>query len=574
MDSLFLRRTWLPTALIAAAVLLPLCASAAWYVTGGRAAIVATPSMGSAAPVGTVVLTRPAQDIRVGDVITYRPPSPLVQHTTTHRVVAVDARAPGGPVYTARGDINGADDPWAIRPGDVVGRAVALGWGLGWLVRAAPALLVGGLLIGWVTRRWTTPFWRVPFRVLGTSLLIAAVTAWLRPFVGVVTLATTADAAGSHISLVSTGLLPLRVAAATGGHVDLTDGQTGVLTTTLPDGARGAVLTSGVHMPWWLWVVMTLVWLTPMACGLVAALRNPQPGDRGPGRPRSGRGLRTAGVGAAVVAFTAVLAPATSTTTSAFGATVTNSANTAGSTAYFTCRGAATGVAAAFLVWPLADAVVLPLSTAADVSGNGRTGTYLNLFTGTTNAPCPRDTPVRAVTLTPTALTPSYVTTAGLTPARSSNVFTVAIWFRTTTTTGGRLIGWGNAQLGPSTAADRHLYMTSAGNVVLGVNPGSVRTVSSPQSYNDGRWHLAVGTLSPAGLALYLDGAPVATDAATTTAQGGTTATGYWRVGWDGLGGWTSQPATDYWTGSLAYAAVYPSALADAQVRQLYAAGT
>ncbi len=45
-------------------------------------------------------------------------------------------------------------------------------------------------------------------------------------------------------------------------------------------------------------------------------------------------------------------------------------------------------------------------------------------------------------------------------------------------------------------------------------------------------------------------------------------------VSGNGRTGWTSQPTTAYWTGSLSYAAVYTSALTAAQVRLLYAAGT
>lgn len=567
------RRPGLPSALIVAAVLVALSAGAFWYLTGGRGQIVATPSMGRAAPVGTLVLTRPADDIRVGDVITYRPPNPLVHHTTTHRVIAVDAQAAGGPTYKARGDINGADDPWTLRHDDLVGRAVALGWGLGWLLRAIPPLLAGVLLIWWVTRRWATPFWRVPTRVFGLSLLVSGVIAWLKPFVGAITMNTTADAAGSHITLVSTGLLPIRVTAATGGQVDLVDGQTGVLTTALPDGAKGAVLTSGVHMPWWLWVVMTLVWLTPMFGGLLTALRHPPPDDRGgppAGRSRHARRRRTRSRAvASTLAFTTVLALGTATTGSAFTSTVINSVNTAatapGATTT-TCR-AATLAADPYLDWPLSDATVGLGSTAADVSGNGRPGTYVGTFTSTTGAPCPRDTPARALAANATAVS-FIVPTASVT---NINVFTVAIWFRTTTTLGGRLIGWGNARIGASTVDDRHLYMTDAGTIVFGLRPSGLKTVVSPRSYNDGQWHLAVGTLSAAGMALYLDGTSVATDATTTTGAGGS---GYWRVGWDTLSGWPSNPTNDTITGNLAWATVYHSALTATQVQTLYSAGS
>lgn len=104
------------------------------------------------------------------------------------------------------------------------------------------------------------------------------------------------------------------------------------------------------------------------------------------------------------------------------------------------------------------------------------------------------------------------------TQATNPTVFTAIIWFKTTTA-GGRLIGFGNAQTGTSTSYDRHLYLSNTGQVVFGVFNGAVSTAVSPATYLDGRWHQAAATLSTAGMALYLDGVPVASNTGTTTAQ-------------------------------------------------------
>ncbi|MEJ2869473.1 hypothetical protein WCD74_16975 [Actinomycetospora sp. OC33-EN08] len=245
--------------------------------------------------------------------------------------------------------------------------------------------------------------WGVPLRVLGFSGLIAAATTILRPFVGVVTLATVTDAAGAHITLVSTGLLPIRVRAATGGELDLVDGQVGVLTTQVPQGEKGTVITSGVHMPVWLWVVMVAFWLTPMLYGLVAAWRHPlvEDDEPDPDPPTVPLSLpappvaryRTPLVGTSVVALLVVaLTLVTASTTASFTARVVNSANSAASAPYFTCASAFTDGSADFQVWPLDDATVTTGSTARDLSGTNRVGTYTGGFATTTNRPCPRDT--------------------------------------------------------------------------------------------------------------------------------------------------------------------------------------
>ncbi len=573
------RLSALLTALAGVALLAAMITIALWYRDGGRYQVVATPSMGTFAPVGTLVLTEPAAAYRLGDVITYQPPVPQPQDTKTHRIVRIEP-GPDGPLYIARGDINGAEDPWKIPQRSVVGKVVFAAHGVGWLLRATPLLALGGAVVWWGTKLLATRFWRVPLRVLGFSLLLVTTTLVLKPFVATITRSVTADAAGTHITVISTGMLPIRVTAMTGGFVDLASGEIQTLTTIPPPGARGAPLTSGVHMPWWLWLTMMGLWMLPMVYGLVAAVRRPLPDappDGGEGPEGRGPGPGVMAAAPAVVLVSALLLSLVARPTQAgYTATVANSTNTAASAAYFTCGGAFPGVAGApntYFVWPLDDAAVVTLSTARDASGNARTGTYVNGFTSTTT-PCSRDTPNRAVTLAPTATLPSYVATTALTAVASRNVFSEAVWFRTSTTTGGRLIGWGNLRTGPSTTYDRHVYMTDGGQIVFGVYPNNtVRTVVSPAAYNDGRWHLAVAVLSPAGAALYLDGAQVAGDATITSAEGGTTNTGFWRVGWDSTGGWTSSPTTSYWTGSLGYAAVYTVALSAAQVRQLYVAG-
>jgi len=133
----------------------------------------------------------------------------------------------------------------------------------------------------------------------------------------------------------------------------------------------------------------------------------------------------------------------------------------------------------------------------------------------------------------------------------------VELWFKTTTTSGGKLIGFGNSQLGTSGTYDRHVYMTTAGKLVFGVWVGHAETITSPSSYNNGSYHHLVATLGGGGMALYVDGALVGTNP-TASAQ---PYNGYWRVGGDNLNGWPSQPPSTFFAGTVDEAAVYTSAL-------------
>ena len=75
--------------------------------------------------------------------------------------------------------------------------------------------------------------------------------------------------------------------------------------------------------------------------------------------------------------------------------------------------------------------------------------------------------------------------------------------------------------------------------------------------------------MGPLGMALYVDGAPVAQRADTTQ---GERYLGYWRLGGDNLSGWTSQPSTVNFIGAVDEVAIYPTALSATQIQTLYAA--
>ncbi|MEV8250618.1 LamG-like jellyroll fold domain-containing protein [Microbacterium sp. NPDC076768] len=152
-----------------------------------------------------------------------------------------------------------------------------------------------------------------------------------------------------------------------------------------------------------------------------------------------------------------------------------------------------------------------------------------------------------------------------------SEEFSTEVWFKTTASTGGLLIGSGSAKSGSSPTLDRALYMTNSGVVNFGVAVGRARqTVGSGRSLNDGNWHQAVGSLSAEGMKLYIDGELVAADAGVTKAQAGLM---YWRLGGDRLTGWPSAPFSNYFRGSLDEVAVYPYALSEDQVRSHFQVG-
>ncbi|MFJ4044390.1 LamG-like jellyroll fold domain-containing protein [Microbacterium sp. NPDC089987] len=144
------------------------------------------------------------------------------------------------------------------------------------------------------------------------------------------------------------------------------------------------------------------------------------------------------------------------------------------------------------------------------------------------------------------------------------------IWFRTTTTSGGKILGFENTATGNGSGYDKHLYMTNDGRLIWGSYIGSAATVTSANSYNNGAWHHAVGVIDSTGRQLYVDGQMVASSAVT----GAETGEGYWRLGGGNLSSWPNQPSDFYFNGDLDEFAVYSTSLSPAVVAEHYAIGS
>ncbi len=233
-----------------------------------------------------------------------------------------------------------------------------------------------------------------------------------------------------------------------------------------------------------------------------------------------------------------------------------------------------------YLYWQLGDTG----STAADASGNSRTGTYAGTYTRSVTGGTPQTTPNAAVTATTST---SCISTTSTTPVTAPTTFTEVIWFKTAAgyTGGGKLIGFESPRTGVGVAGvtgsyDRQIYLDGAGKVWFGVFTSTYLGIGSTAAYNDGSWHMAAATLSPAGMALYVDGVLRASSANTTAES----TTGWWRVGCGNLAGWgglwsgANNPGTSDtvavnvpFLGSLDEATVYSgTALSASNVSLLY----
>ncbi|MFT3970690.1 MAG: PKD domain-containing protein [Micropruina sp.] len=160
----------------------------------------------------------------------------------------------------------------------------------------------------------------------------------------------------------------------------------------------------------------------------------------------------------------------------------------------------------------------------------------------------------------------SVITTTSET---APSTLSVEAWVKTTSTRGGRIVGFGDqvGTAGASTITDRVLYLDTSGRPNFMINDTAMRTVTARSGINDGNWHHVVGTVAADGMQLFVDGIRVARDQRYTTPR---SYTGYWRLGSDTTTSFTNKPTDAALVGSIDEVAVFPRALSLAEVQAQY----
>jgi signal peptidase I len=282
----------------------------------------------------------------------------------------------------------------------------------------------------------------------------------------------------------------------------------------------------------------------------------------GPGNSRGGsrRSRRVAAVVAVSVISVGVMgAPADA---AAFKKTTTNLSNVLNAAANFYPYRTAVLADSPYLYWRLSETSG---TVVADAGAGAKDGTLLaqTYAQGQTGA-LASETRDKSLGLTIGTIN-ANASVAGPT------TFSVEAWIKSTSTTGGRILGFGNATgQTASTTTDRQLYLAPNGKVMFGVGATKV-AIASTAAVNNGAWHHVVGTYTsgPNGMKLYVDGVLQSSSGTATPV----TMTGYWRAGAEDLTGWPSAPTDGYFEGGLDELAVYPTALSAARVLAHYNAG-
>jgi len=555
---------------VAASVLLVAAVFVALFGAGFRLFIVKTPSMGTVAPVGTLVAVHPQASYGLGDVITYERNGV----SYTHRIV--DQTDAG---FILKGDINGAHDALPVPASEIVGKVVFAGRYLGFLLEGLPWIILGCAIVFALTLiPRVPPSWRWQIRFVGWSLVFSLVALWQRPWVNMEMLAYAAQVDGVDMHLVNTGIFPVNVVGTL-----LNSGQDAIVTQTVADSQGRYLVTPELALNVWWFLLLLAICLTPVVASLLIRIEDPAPAETVEAEisettTEKTEKRRRVGLVALITTASVVLAAIVLqwSTQASMAASLTNSTNTAATRTWFTCQNAEVGTANARFVWGLT-----ATGNQTDLTRKND-GTMTTVKKGTaatadSSSPCPRDTQGSLMLNGATCIYTSAT-------VMGTETYSEEVWFRTTNKSfNGKLMGFAeNTVPANQNHYDRHIYIDPTGRVVFGVYPGyppgHQAVVSSPtgRNYADGAWHHVVATSAPGTISLYLDGALVGTRSDTA---GQDAFTGYWMVGCGLLTDWqdatgTPQAFSSYYTGNLRLAAVYDVTLTATQVKEHYQAGT
>ena len=196
-------------------------------------------------------------------------------------------------------------------------------------------------------------------------------------------------------------------------------------------------------------------------------------------------------------------------------------------------------------------------TTAQDQSGHNTPGTYGG---GPTLDQAPPNSTIGGASI----YMPSPSMEAYSQPIAFPAQFSMQVWFKTSTTNGGYLVGWLNSA---ETAWDPVSYMTTGGTICFEAYDGGQQYTCTAGAYNNNQWHDLVVSATASGMQIWIDGTEVASNSVVNTEA----YTGMFRVGGGKL---QSLSGSDYWNlvGSVADAALYPTPLTSVQVQALQAA--
>jgi hypothetical protein len=192
-------------------------------------------------------------------------------------------------------------------------------------------------------------------------------------------------------------------------------------------------------------------------------------------------------------------------------------------------------------------------TTVYDISGQNDNGTILGSPT------------LSSGTLVLNGTTDGVYTTASRT---SPLPFSFGVWFKTSVAEGKKIFGFEDSITDTYFYYDRVSYLGTDGKIRFGMYDGSIKAITTTNTYNDNIWHYLVCTFDSSNLMnMYVDGTNIGSLQVGTLYP--TSYTGYWHLGYGTITGWPAA-ASGYFNGSFGLVEVYSTAISSSVVSYNY----
>lgn len=538
------------------------------FFAGFRIFTVATPSMGTTAPVGSLVISKPSEEYNKNDIITFLQNGKFY----THRIVNID----NDTTFTTKGDLNGSADALPIKKDQVVGKVVFVNKYLGWVWKALPWIIIGFTVVYLLSFVKIREDWRWTFRLVGGSIVIMIITAFMKPWFNFEPLVVLPHHQnGVNVKIVNTGIFTFKAEGT-----KLASGESDIIHVTKLDKDGRYILAPQAAIGFWGVIFLLLYCLSPLILSffLPAPIRDYKKVIK---EIKAGKKIKVKISDkdiliAVLIVFAVLVVLLTQLSTFAiFTSEIKNTNNKLSTWNNLLCRHAMKGgtidginIPRAYFSYSMNNS--LDINNVADDSGNNRLASWHKNQTLATGGACNGENNIN------TSVFDGDQCLVNKETFDKPNNFTMSVWFRTDRNLV-KIAGFTDKNTPPLGQGnnDRNIYIEQTGRVAFGLFPGSLRVIYSKPNvrYDDNQWHLVTATLSSTeGAKLYLDGELALSDP--NMRNGQNINNGQWRIGCGRSINWSNADGTwndlASFTGQLQYFNYYDSVLNPAQVRAIY----
>jgi hypothetical protein len=215
-------KEWWHTVTLSAIVISVIGLWSVWTLIGGHLYLVATPSMGTLAPRGSLAIVSKysiSNPLQVGDIVVFKVPNS--QSVYVHLLYK---RLPDGKFETI-GKLEAVPDPWTIDSKNIIGVDPIIVPDLGWLYKSVLWFLIGSIVLIAVSILITTIHHRHFLYLIVPTALLVVPTLIYRPFVDGYVLNTSYENSNAYVTITNDGIMSANYSLPNGNYVTIYPGE-------------------------------------------------------------------------------------------------------------------------------------------------------------------------------------------------------------------------------------------------------------------------------------------------------------------------------------------------------------